>query len=264
VQSQKNPGVFTLKVPQLLRIFHCGVSGPPGCAPYHNGDTPMNDLGKAFSFPFKDRAWFTKFLIGSLFMLLSIVLVGIFILAGYFVRVTQAAMRKDEQALPEWEDIGGMLVTGFKFVIVYIVYSIPLVLLYIPLIVMAVMGELAGQGDVSGIFAGLYAAGISILVIPYALALSLFMPIIAYRFAANERIGEALDVGEIFRAFRSKWQESLIVALIAVGIQSFAAVGLILFLVGVFFTIFYSYVVSAHMFGRLAPQVQETGGIRTA
>lgn len=222
----------------------------------------MNDLGKAFSFPFRDSAWFSKFLVGCLFMLLSILLVGIFVLAGYFVRVTQASMRGEDRTLPPWEDIGGMLVTGFKFVVVYIIYSIPLILFYIPIIVIGVLGEISGQGDATGMFAGLYALGISVLVIPYGLALSLFMPVIACRFAANERIGEALDVGEIFRTFRANWQETLIVALIAVGIQSFAAVGLILFLVGIFFTIFYSYVVSAYMFGMLASRRQETEILR--
>jgi hypothetical protein len=223
----------------------------------------MNDLGKAFSYPFKDNAWFSKFLIGALFMLLAIVVVGIFVLAGYFVRVTQAAMRNEEHELPAWEDIGGMLVTGFKFVVVYVIYSIPLLVLYIPLAIMAVIGEMSGQGDPAGLFAGVYAVGISILVIPYALALSLFMPIITVRFAVNESIGDALDIGGHLRAFRSNWQGTLVVALIAVGIQSFAAVGIVLFLVGMFFTIFYSYVVSAYMFGMLRRETQETGGMQT-
>lgn len=223
----------------------------------------MNDLGKAFSFPFRDSRWFSKFLLGSLFMVLAIVVVGIFILAGYFVRVTQAAMRSDEHALPEWEDIGGMLVTGFKFIIVYVIYSIPLLLLYIPIVIMAVISELSGHGDPAGLFAGLYAVAISVLVIPYALALSLFMPIIASRFAEHENIGDALDIGGHVRSFRKHWQGTLVVALIAVGIQSFAAVGLILFLVGILFTIFYSYIVSAHMFGVLGREIQETGGLQT-
>jgi len=257
--TPKSKEVFALKVHALMRMFQAMPTATPAVRPYHHGDDPMNDLGKAFSFPFKDNAWFSKFLIGVLFMLLSILIIGIFILAGYFVRVTQAAMRRDENPLPDWDDIGGMLVTGFKFVVVYLVYSIPIFLLYIPLVVMAVLGELSGGAASSDLFAGLYAAGIIVLVVPYALALSLFMPIITYRFARNENIGEALDVGEIVRAFRRNWQGALIVALIAVGIQSFSAVGLVLFLVGVFFTIFYSYLVSAYLFGALALEDQQRG-----
>ena len=44
-----------------------------------------------------------------------------------------------------------------------------------------------------------------------------------------------------------------------VGIQSFAAVGFVLFIVGVLFTIFYSYLVSAYLYGALALEEQEKG-----
>lgn len=221
----------------------------------------MNDLGKAFSFPFRDERWFGKFLIGALFMLLSILLVGVFILAGYFVRVTQAAMRKEAEALPAWDDIGGMLVSGFKFVVVYLIYSIPIFLLYIPLVVMAVAAGVGGQGEEAGLFTGLYGAAVVFLIVPYALALSLLMPVITYRFAERENIGDALDIGGIIAAFRRNWQSALIVALIAVGIQSFAAVGLVLLFIGVFFTIFYAYLVSAYLFGALG--AEDTGmGVR--
>jgi hypothetical protein len=220
----------------------------------------MNDLGRAFSFPFRDSSWVSKFLIGALFMLLSLLIVGIFILAGYFVRITQSAMRNDESGLPEWEDIGGMLVTGFKFVVVYFIYGIPLMLLYIPLVVITLMSELSGNPAGPEMAAGLYAAVVAVLVIPYAFALSLFMPIITHRFAANERIGDALDVAGVVRSFRANWQGTLIVALIAVGIQSFAPVGIILFLVGIFFTIFYAYAVSAYMFGMLGAEERRLEG----
>jgi hypothetical protein len=219
----------------------------------------MDDLGRAFSFPFRDSAWFSKFLIGSLFMLLCLLLVGFFILAGYFIRVTQAAMRRDENPLPDWNDIGGMLITGFKFVIVYLIYLIPILLLYVPLVVMAVVGEFSGSSASGEILTGMYAMAILLLIIPYGLALSLLMPVITYRFARNENIGEALDVGAIVRAFRKNWQGTLIVALIAIGIQSFSGVGIILFLVGVFFTIFYSYLVSAYLFGALGREDQQQG-----
>lgn len=45
----------------------------------------MNDLGRALTLPFKDPDWVKKFLPGALFMLLCIVVVGIFILIAAYL-----------------------------------------------------------------------------------------------------------------------------------------------------------------------------------
>jgi hypothetical protein len=211
----------------------------------------MNDLGKAFSFPFKDPAWGSKFFLAAVFMLLSIVLVGIFILAGYFVQVTQRVMRREVNPMPEWTDIGVKLVLGFKFCVVYFVYIFPVLLLYIPFVVIIMVGAVSGDQETIGAVAGLYSVLIVVLIIPYSLALALLAPSITVRFAEHERISDGLDIGGIFRNFKQNWQNHTIVALIAVGLQSFAGIGFILFIVGIFVTIFYSYLVSAHMYGSL-------------
>ena len=93
--------------------------------------------------------------------------------------------------------------------------------------------------------------GFTLIVIPYSLAFALLIPIISYRFAERERISDALDIGTILRLFKRNWQNTIVVALIVVGIESFAFVGIIFFLVGVLFTMFYTYLVSAHMHGQL-------------
>ena len=92
----------------------------------------MKDLGKAFSAYFKDPQWFSKTLIAILWMFLCIVGIGIFVLAGYFVQVTQRVMRKEEIVLPSWGDIGSKIVTGFKFCVAYFVYMIPIFILFAP------------------------------------------------------------------------------------------------------------------------------------
>ena len=211
----------------------------------------MKDLGKAFSFPFKDPSWFSKFLIAALFMILSIFLIGIFILAGYLIQVTQRVMRREANPLPEWNDIGIKLVTGFKYCVVYLLYMLPIILLMIPVIILAIVSELAHDSDLVGVMATVYMFGFTLIVIPYSLAFALLIPIISYRFALRERISDAMDIGTVFRLFKQHWQSTLVVALIATGIQSFAFVGIIFIFVGVLFTLFYTYLVSAHMHGQL-------------
>jgi hypothetical protein len=218
----------------------------------------MNDLGKAFSFPFKDPNWVAKFLLGALFMVLSIFLVGIFIIAGYFVQVIQRVMRREANPLPEWEDVGVKLVLGFKFCVVYLVYILPIILFMIPFFVLMIFGIISGNGEAIGLLASMYMILLVVIMIPYSLVLTILHPIIAYRFAARERISDALDVGAVVRSFKRNWQNTLIVALVAVGIQSFAAIGVAFFIIGILFTILYAYLVTAYMYGALyLEQTQE-------
>ena len=105
----------------------------------------MNDLGKAFTFPFKDPNWLSKLLVGALFLILSIFVVGIFIIAGYFVQTIQRVMRREENALPEWTDIGVMLVVGFKFCVVYLLYVVPILLIMTPVFAISILSALTAD-----------------------------------------------------------------------------------------------------------------------
>ena len=211
----------------------------------------MKNLEQAFAFPFKGRSWGSKFLLAALFMFLSLLGIGVFFIAGYLIRVTQRVMRNEPDAMPEWKNLSEIFVIGFKFIIVYIIYLLPVLALTIPLIGLSVASDAAQGVVILEVLLAIYMFGYVLLVIPYGVALTIAMPIIIYRFAANERMAEALDIGEIYGTFKRHWQSTLIVALLSVGIQSLASVGLILFIVGILFTIFYTYLVSAYLAGAL-------------
>ena len=211
----------------------------------------MKDLGKAFSFPFKDPAWVSKFVIAGIFLILCLFGIGIPVIVGYLLQVTQRVMRREETLLPAWTDIGVKFVLGFKYCVVYMLYLLPVFLLILPLIGIAAASELSDSPEIVGIIATVYMFAFTLLVIPYSLVLTAIAPIIAYRYAERERMGDALDLGRIFRDFRLNWQNTLIVALIVVGVESFAFIGFIFFLIGIIFTVFYAYLVSATMHGLL-------------
>jgi hypothetical protein len=211
----------------------------------------MDDIGRAFTFPFKDPQWFVKFLIGSLMCMLTVIGIGFFILAGYFIQMTQRAMRNEERVLPEWDGIGKKFVLGVQIVIVYIIYLLPVFLLMIPLFPLAILTDRPEAADFVGVFSLVYFFGFVLLIVPYSIALTIASPIINYRFALNESIGDALDIGAITKDFLKNWQNVIVVALITIGIQSFAWIGVVLFIVGVLFTILYSYMVPAYLSGML-------------
>ncbi len=221
----------------------------------------MNNLGKAFSFVFDDPAWLRKTAVAAIYIFLSIVGIGIPILAGYFVRITQAVMRNEEPALPDWRSTGRMFVTGLKLCVAYLVYLLPVALLVLPVLALALLGSVAIEPDTILMIMTVYLFGFTVLLIPYSLAVSLFSPIIVLLFARREKIGDAVDLVRVVRLFRARWQDALVIALIALGIQSLSFLGIAFFVVGVFFTIFYTYSVSSYLSGLLYLELKAAGEI---
>jgi hypothetical protein len=220
----------------------------------------MKELGNAFSFPFRDPSWVSKFLIAALFLILCLVGIGLFFIVGYLLQVTQRVMRREEYPMPSWGGLAEKFVLGVKFCLVYVVFILPVIALMLPLIVLSAGAEMSGHGDVVNLVFIIYLFGFMLLTVPYGLALAVLLPIIAYRLAMAGRMSDALDVGAILRTFKADWQNTTIVALIVVGVQSFAAVGIIILFVGVLFTVFYSYLVSAYLHGALyLEQVRKEG-----
>jgi hypothetical protein len=211
----------------------------------------MKDLGKAFTFFFQDPSWITKTLIAAGFMLLSLFGIGIPVLVGYCVQVTQRVMKREQHPLPTWSDVGVQFVTGFKYCVVLFIYALPIILLYIPFIVLVIAGSISGDSDALGMASLLYLFPFMFFVIAYSFVIAAASPIILYSFAERERISDALDLARVFREFKRNWQNTLIVALLTTAIESFAFIGLIAFLVGVFVTVFYAYTAAAYLAGLL-------------
>jgi hypothetical protein len=211
----------------------------------------MKNLGKAFSFFFKDPSWVTKTLIAAGFMILSLVGLGIPVLAGYHVQIAQRVMRREEHPLPPWTDVGVQFIVGLKYCIIYLIYLLPILLLFIPVVGLVIAGAVVDDPGVLGAISTLYLFAVMFFVVLYSLALSVAAPIILYRFAKQERISDALDIGGVFRDFKRNWQNALVVALLSVGVHSFAFIGIFFFLIGVFLTIFYAYGVTAYLAGLL-------------
>ena len=85
-------------------------------------DSQTVDFGRCFGFVVKDPDWIKKVLIGGAFVLLSMVIVGLFFVAGYWVRVLRRVAAGDPLPLPEWDDLGGIFSDGLKLVGAYFAY----------------------------------------------------------------------------------------------------------------------------------------------
>ena len=212
----------------------------------------MIDLNRTLSFPFREPDWFPKFLIGALFMILSLFGLGIPVIAGYLVQTTQRVMRREHTVLPEWTDVGVMFVVGFKWCVVYVVYLLPVFVAMLPFLFLTMLGVfLEDNGALDLLATASLLVILSLFLIPYSILVTLLLPIVTLEFAKRERISDALNVGNVLRIFRAHWRDALVIALIGVAVSALAALGFLLFLVGILFTTFYAYLVMAHLAGQL-------------
>ncbi len=217
----------------------------------------MKNIGEAFTFPFKDPNWLSKFLLGGIFVLLSCLLIGIPVLFGYYIELIQRMRRNEPQPLPEWSEPGVKFITGFKFLVTLFVYYIPLVVLAVPLFIILIISAVQ-QSTFAGLFGGATALTVVFLVIiPYSLFITILTPVIAIRFAERESISDGLQIGTILTLFKKHWQDAVIATLITIGVGTLASLGLIFFIVGIFVTSFYASLIRFHMYGQIAQAIDQ-------
>ena len=223
----------------------------------------MKNIGEALSFPFKDPDWILKFLIGGIVGLLSMILIGIPVLFGYYIELVQRLRRNEPKPLPEWNELGVKFIVGFKFLVTLFVYYTPLIIITVPIFIMIIIASIQ-QSYVTGLFGSAALLTLIFLVmIPYSLLISILTPIISVQYAERESIGDGLHIGKLFRLFKAHWQDALIATLITIGVETLSAIGIIFFIVGVLFTSFYASLIRFHLYGQIAQTIQESASHST-
>lgn len=154
------------------------------------------DIGKAITFVTEDENWLKKVGVGTgvvlISMLLSPVLVGIlgfFILSGYAIRLLQNVRDGKAQPLPEWDEWGGDLSRGFKYVIVTLVWSLAAYLMMVPMFIGGALADSGGAGEFIG---SAIMICTSCLLVLYGIFVALAAPGFTISFAQDERIGSGL------------------------------------------------------------------------
>lgn len=90
--------------------------------------TPSN-LIQILKFPFSDKRWFKKVVVGILLTVAAFIipLIPAVFLVGYYFRISRRIISEDGQAvLPEWDDWSKLFVDGIRYIGVSFIYSLPL------------------------------------------------------------------------------------------------------------------------------------------
>ena len=205
------------------------------------------NFGLAFSFPFQDSKWIEKIVIAALISLIPII--GWLALLGWSVEIGRRVINGEDEVLAPWSDFGGLLVDGLKAFVISLIFSIPLLVIWIPYgFIAALIGST--DGDAAGGIIGALSLCFACVSILYSLALLFFIPASYGRLAATGEIGDALNVGELWRMISQNADAYLIVLLGYIVAGFIASLGVILCVIGVFLTSAYAVAVQGHLFGQ--------------
>ena len=221
------------------------------------------DIGSAFTFVFDDEEWIKKLAIGGgitiVAIILSPILIGIALflpLSGYMLEVLKNVRDNRPRPLPEWSDFGGLFRTGLFVFLIGLIYNLPALLFSCA---SAVAQNLPQMTDVDPDIAStilLLGSCLSCIQIILSLGASILLPAGLIRYAQYETFGSAFQFGALF-SFISNNVGDYIIAIILSWVASFIAFfGIILCVIGVFFTTFWAILVSANLYGQLARKAQ--------
>jgi len=211
------------------------------------------DIGKAFSYVFEDGDWIVKILVGGFFVLLSPLLIGIPFLAGYMVETVQNVMRDDPHPLPEWSRLGDKFVKGLILTVAGIIYMLPVILLAcLQTVVSLAVGERAGEGMLSFVLC------VECLSLLWGLLVAAVFPAALIRYAQSEEFSAAFRFNEIFGLITVNIGDYIIAILVSWLASIIGGFGVILCVVGVLFTTFWTYLVAAHLWGQVGRRTLPT------
>lgn len=183
------------------------------------------NLENAFRFPFKDKKWLIKVLIGGALIWIPIVN---FLVFGYLLKILGDAKDKKEPVLHEWTDWAVLFQDGFMAFIVILCYIL------VPSFILSVLGRVPIIGCMT--FPLQMAVGFLLWPVS-AIALCFYLE--------KKELGAAFDFKGIIDRFKINIADYLIIALITGVIGAVSIITLILAV----FIWFYLSVVAFRLYG---------------
>jgi len=211
------------------------------------------DIGSSFSYMFQDEDWIKKILIGGVVGIIPIVN---FAAIGYMIQIIRNVRDGQALPLPEWDEFGKYFVDGLWIFLIFLVWSIPIILVAcLQGIGTAVLAE--ASEDAANAF-GVISACFSCVIVLWALVIAAVSPAILVRYAEIGEFMAGFQFSEILNIIRANVGNYIIVILLIWVASLIASFGVILCVIGVIFTQFWSYLVTGNLVGQLAAQEQST------
>src|ERR1019366_6713103 len=169
---------------------------PPPPPPPLRPTGPTFDFARPFTFTFEDPRWVQKILMGGLFMLASIFIIGAFFVYGSLAKLVRNVIAGEPYPLPEWDDLGEFFSEGLRMFGVALVYTLPFIVLMFFFIVPSIVAESVDSDAMRNIGGGM-AACVWCIAFPLGLAMALWLPGALMFAAVERRFGAAFEFGQI-------------------------------------------------------------------
>ena len=229
-----------------------GPPPPPGgaAAPASGGSF---DLGYLFAFMFRDPRVVQKLLVGCLAVLLIPLFgLGLVALAGYSLATARGMLRGDEHPMPDWNDLGGLLLDGLKVAVVVAAFFAAAAFVGGAVFLFTAFWTFIGQslGSPAAMVMAVFGVAVSVFFAIF-LALLLFglQPIAVLRLAASGRIGDAFRFGEHLSLIRAHLGTFLFLLLTLILFHILSEATVLLCLIGIIPGAFWGFAASGAAIG---------------
>jgi hypothetical protein len=221
------------------------------------------DIGRSFTYIFDDENWLTKILLGGLFALLSVILIGIPFVLGYVVETIKNVIDGVPSPLPEWDNLGEKFRKGLMLALLLLIYQIPNILLQcVSGGAMGALAEADPRTAESAIPIIQSCQGCFSLV--WTLLVAAITPAVFIKYTLTDDFMAGFRFGELFDLIKADLGNYVIAILLTWVAGVVAMVGLIGLCIGIFFTGFWSRLVQAHLYGQLYRSISAKGEAQPA
>lgn len=201
-------------------------------------------LDEAVGHIWRDPRWVEKTAVGAFFAFLSLILIGIPFLVGYWAEAVRRAAGGPVGALPEWRDLGRKFTDGLGVMVVGIVWALPAWLIFSWA---GFMNAVAGENRLVAVVI------LCVQCIGWLLGLLLSFVAVAavIRYAVHGRLGAAFQVREVLDLIRARPGRYLAAVIASWIVGALATVGLVLCFVGFLVTGFWALAASGNLYGQV-------------
>ncbi len=194
-----------------------------------NGQTI--DWGKGFTILFEDKEWVGKTLIGGIFLLLSLILIGIPFVLGYILEFVRNVIERKSPVLPEWDNMGEKFTKGLVFFVILIIFSL------IFSVAIGILFLIPCLGWIAGIIVGF----LFYFVYPFLLC----------EYAVTNNFSSVFNFERMFNFIGNQVVNLIVAIILSVVIGIIGSFGLILLIIGVIFTYFWAIIGSNYYFAEI-------------
>lgn len=187
-----------------------GAPPPPPPDPAPSAGRPKDtgfDLGYLFSFFFRDPRLVPKLLFGCLaFLFIPVLGIGLVALAGYSLATTRGVLRGDEHPMPEWDDLGAILLDGLKAAVVVLAYSAAAAAAGLCFLAFSALWVAIGEsvGSPAVVLLSVFGVIVTLFFVTFlVLVLKGLLPVGLLRLAATDRLGDAFRLSGHLRLIQA-------------------------------------------------------------